>query len=115
MFAFFGQDQSKKSRELEIKQKLLDIKSSAIKRTVSGSKACLARASETCSNLSQAGHLMRWLYDLEDLEEVWLPVASVAKERNLFVAREDNLREINENLEEQGKVLVALKEKMRTE
>lgn len=58
---------------------------------------------------------MHWLFDLEDLEEVWLPVASVARERSLFVAREDNLREINENLKEQGHLLVALKEKMKTE
>ena len=58
---------------------------------------------------------MHWLYDLEDLEEVWLPVAAVAKETGLFVAREDNLKEINQNLKDQGLLLTALKEKMKTE
>lgn len=58
---------------------------------------------------------MRWLYDLEDVDELWAPVGSVAAAGGFFIAREDNLGEVNAILEKQGPLLLSLKEKIRTE
>ena len=58
---------------------------------------------------------MHWLFDLEDLDEVWKAAAEMAEARGDFIARPENLDLINANLKEQGGILLSLKEKMRTE
>ena len=58
---------------------------------------------------------MHWLFDLEDVDEVWRTVAEMAEARGDFIARPENLDLINANLKEQGGILLSLKEKIRTE
>ena len=76
------------SRELEIEKKFVDIKSAAIKR--------------------MAGHLVRWLYGLEDVEQVWKPAAKMAQTGGLLFARQENIPLTNVNLKGQGYILSAL-------
>lgn len=64
---------------------------------------------------SKVGHLMRWLYDVDDLEELWKPVTSLAEAGGFCIVREDNVAEVNAIVEQHGPMLVKLKEKIRTE
>ena len=45
---------------------------------------------------------MHWLFDLEDLDEVWKAATEMAEARGDFIARPENLDLINANLKEQG-------------
>ena len=58
---------------------------------------------------------MRWIHDLDDLDNMWRPLCEAAKAREAFVARRDNLVQVNEFLDRQGPMLLQLREKLRTE